>query len=102
MQSEYREAIAGLRGPDGRPSALYQTYLDHQARYEQKVQARDDAVRQARRNPFELQNWPITGRRFQQEIDAAEMQWSVTGFRREVDAALAVVAAHERAAPTEC
>ena len=102
MQEEYRQALALLRDPTGRPSAKYAAYLDHQARYEQKVRARDDAYRKARRNPFELQNWPVNGRHFQQEVDAAQDQWSALGFRAEVDRALAVVAEHERATPTEC
>jgi hypothetical protein len=102
MEDEYRRALSLLRDAAGRPTAKYESYLDHQARYAQKVQVRNDALAKARRNPYELQNWPIAGRRYQEDIEAAETQWSILGFRAEVDKALAVIAERECTTPTEC
>jgi hypothetical protein len=102
MHEDYRQALALLRDAAGRPTATYAAYLEHQAVYEQKAQAYDAAYAKARRNPYELQSWPVTGRPLREARDAAAARWSALGARAEVDRALAVVAEHERTTPTEC
>lgn len=82
-----------LRGADGRPTAKYQAYLDHQAAFLRARRRYEEALAEAQQEPDLLRRWPIHGVAYEKEVRAAHDRWVALGHKAEVEAALAVVEA---------
>ncbi|UTT71288.1 hypothetical protein NMQ03_09500 [Arthrobacter sp. DNA4] len=63
----------------------YKAYTLFKAKYEKQVQSRDKARSAALQNPQLLQQWPLTGRHYQEQIDSAMSDWLVKGFKDEIE-----------------
>ncbi|PPK96143.1 hypothetical protein CLV92_105245 [Kineococcus xinjiangensis] len=79
---------AGLIGPDGTATPRYAQYLAHQRQHQAALAAREEAYARALRDPRALQQWPMTGRAYQDAVDDAFDRWLSLGHKREVEAAL--------------
>ena len=83
-------------GPAHEPSAKYRSYLRLRRAYEAAIRRREEARVDAGRDPKALQQWPITGRTYDREVDSALDQWLTAGHKAEIEAALRVLATHDR------
>lgn len=102
MESSYRQALAQLFTDSNEPTPKYTAYLEHRSAHEDAVRARDEARAATLRDPVALQQWPVTGRRYEERIDAAMDRWLTLGFKTEVEKALARVRAHDEDTGAGC
>jgi hypothetical protein len=93
MKQAYDAATAKLQDKDGNPTPHYQAYLNYQDAYNTKVRSWQRAYAIAFTDPMKLQQWPIQGRSYHEDADAAMDQWVGLGFKNEIDNAIATLAA---------
>lgn len=93
MEPSYENARAILMDKDGNPTPHYQAYMKYQDEYKGKVKALQEAYANALTDPMKLQNWPIEGVSYQNDVDKAIDRWVSLGFKEEIENALATLAA---------
>jgi hypothetical protein len=92
MQQTYEAAQAKVMGQDGNPTPHCQAYMRFEDEYKSKVKARDEAYAAACSDPMRLQNWPIVGRTYADDVDKAMDRWVSLGFKNEIENAIATLA----------
>ena len=92
----YEATQAKLMDKNGNPTPNYQAYMRLEAEYTRTVKARDKAYTAAFTDPKKLQNWPIEGRTYQDDIDKAMDRWVSLGFKFEIEDAIAALKAQGR------
>lgn len=93
LQAAYDAAQAVLADKDDNPTPHYQSYLDREGAYKDKVKAYNRAYANAMTDPTRLQNWPRDGVLYQQDVDEAFDQWMGFGHKVEIEKAIATLAA---------
>jgi hypothetical protein len=93
MQNDYERAQAKLMGSDENPTPHYQAYMRFEKEYRSKVKVRDEAYADALTEPIKLQNWPIVGKSYAEEVDKAMDRWVSLGFKNEIENAIATLKA---------
>ena len=93
LQAAYDAAQALLTDKDDNPTPHYQSYLDREEAYKDKVKAYNRAYANAMTDPTRLQNWPRDGVLYQQDVDEAFDQWTSFGHKEEIEKAIATLAA---------
>jgi|GEM_PF-2542827 len=96
IKQAYEATQAKLTDKDGNPTPHYQAYRRFEDEYNSKVKARDKAYAAAFTDPKKLQNWPIEGRIYQDEVDKAMDRWVSLGFKFEIENAIAALKAQEK------
>lgn len=82
-----------LISDDGKPSPKYQAYLQYARAVAEKERELNEAKLAAGQNLNLLQQWPITGKTYYEELQQAKDQWVVLGHKNEVEQALNVLKA---------
>lgn len=93
IKAAYDKAKAKLMDKDGNPTPHYEAYMRYEDEYKSKVKASNTAYTSAFTDPAKLQMWPIVGKTYQDDIDEAWDRWSSFGFKEEIEAAIATLAA---------
>jgi hypothetical protein len=93
MKKAYQDATAKLMDQDGNPTPHYQAYMQYEEKYKDKVKAFHRAYANAFADPMKLQNWPIDGTSYQDDVNEAIDQWTGFGFKNEIENAIATLAA---------
>lgn len=91
-QQAYNAAQSKVMDQNGNPTPHYQAYLRFENEYKAKVKAQDDAYADALTDPIKLQNWPIVGKFYSDDIDQAMDRWVSLGFKQEIETAIATLA----------
>jgi len=86
-------AIVKLIDKQGNLTPHYQAYLQYENAYKRKVDARNKAHAAALTDPMKLQQWPVDGVIFQDEVDQAWDRWMGLGFKLEIEKAINTLAA---------
>jgi len=89
----YTDVIAKLIDKDGNVTPHYQAYMRYEDVYKSKVEARNKAYSAASTDPMKLQQWPMDGVSYQNDVDAAWDRWIGLGFKLEIEKAIATLAA---------
>lgn len=93
MKAAYDKARAKLVDENGDPTAHYQAYMDREDEYKSKLRAYYRAYAAAFTDPMKLQNWPLEGRLYHDDVDEALDRWTSFGHKEEIENALATLAA---------
>jgi hypothetical protein len=93
LQKAYDDARAVLADKDDNPTPHYQSYMDREDEYKDKVKAYNRAYANAMTDPMKLQNWPRDGVLYQQDVDEAMDRWVGFGHKIEIEQAIATLAA---------
>jgi hypothetical protein len=93
MKKAYADAQAKLQDENGDPTRHYQAYMEYEDAYKSKVRAFHKAYADAFTDPMKLQNWPINGTTYQDDVDEAWDRWTGLGHKEEIETAIATLAA---------
>lgn len=93
LKQAYENAQAKLMDKDGNPTPHYQAYMQYEDEYKSKLRAWQRAYSNAFTDPMKLQNWPIEGVSYQDDVDEAMDRWMGFGFKEEIENAIAILAA---------
>ncbi|PPK96142.1 hypothetical protein CLV92_105244 [Kineococcus xinjiangensis] len=93
LQAEYDKAQAVLMDTEGEITRKYERYLEYQDEYRGKVRAYNKAYANAFTDPRKLQQWPMEGKLYKDEVDEALDRWESFGHRQTIENAMAILAA---------
>lgn len=93
IKKAVEDAKALLMDKDGNPTPKFEAYNKYRDEYTSKVNIRNRQYANAFSNPMQLQQWPIQGKVFQDDVDYAWDQWQGFGFKVEVEKAMNTLAA---------
>ncbi len=88
LQTLYDNAKSILVDKDGNPTQAYKNYLVYQKQWQDKNDAYQNAMMQARASPLSYQNWPIEGTKYSGDIEMAMNNWVALGSKNEIESAL--------------
>ena len=91
MQQAYATARAVLQDVNGDPTPHFNIYKQYEEAYNSKVKAYQRAYADAFTSPAKLQNWPIDGVSYQNDVTDAANDWSSLGFKIEIETAMATL-----------
>lgn len=93
LKAAYEAAQAKLMDNNGNVTPHYQSYMQYEEEYKNKVRTWHRAYASAFTDPMKLQNWPIDGKLYHDDADEALDRWVGLGFKEEIENALATLAA---------
>jgi hypothetical protein len=93
MKRAYDDAKAKLMDKDGNATPHYEAYMQYEDAYKSKVKARNKAYADAFTDPMKLQQWPINGVPYQDDVEEAWDRWTGLGFKEEIEKAINTLAA---------
>ncbi len=86
-------AIAKLIASDGTLTPHFQAYTKYEQAYKDRLEARDKAYSAALGDAMKLQQWPMDGVSYQEDVDTAWDRWMALGFKIEIEKAIAALVA---------
>ena len=88
--------ITKLITNDGTLTPQFQAYTKYEQAYKDKLEARDKAYSAALSDAMKLQQWPMDGVAYQEDVDTAWNRWMGLGFKIEIEKAIAALSAQGR------
>ena len=68
----------------------YKAYMKYQEEYKNAVAANHAAFLEAQSNPLKFRTWPIIGKDYSDDVDAARAKWQTLGYKKEIDEILGI------------
>ncbi|MBO9619423.1 MAG: hypothetical protein J7539_10350 [Niabella sp.] len=93
IKQSIADAQAKIMDKDGNPTPHYNNYLQYQGVYHDAVKALNKAYASAVSDPKKLETWPVLGKSYQDDVNAAWDQWQGFGFKAEIETATNLLAA---------
>lgn len=93
IKAIYADSAAKVIDKDGNATPHFEAYMQYEDVYKSKVEARDKAYSAASTDPMKLQQWPVDGVSYSNEVDKAWDKWIVRGFKVEIEKAITTLAA---------
>ena len=93
LKKAYDDAKALLVDADDNPTKHYESYMERQEDYHDKVKEWHRAYSNAFADPMKLQNWPSEGKSYEDDANDAMDKWIALGHKEEIDKAIATLAA---------
>ena len=85
--------ITKLIASDGTPTPHFQAYMKYEQAHKDRLGARDKAYSAALLDATKLQQWPMDGVAYQEDVDTAWNRWMALGFKIEIERAIAALVA---------
>src|SRR5690349_17983846 len=93
VKDSYEKARRLLLNDNNQPTDYYRAYLNYQKAYQEKKMILENAQTSAMSDPKKLQNWPIAGVHYAQEVNQAWDNWVALGYKQTVEQAIALLKA---------
>jgi hypothetical protein len=93
MKKAYEDATAVLMDKDGNATPHYESYMEYEEKWKDKVKAWHRAWGNAITDPMKLETFPVDGVQYQDDADEAMDRWVGLGHKEEIEKAIATLAA---------
>lgn len=93
LQRAYDHAHTVLQNLDGSSTVHFKAYQDYEDKYNTKVKTYNKAHADYFTDPLKLQNWPIDGVQYDNDVKEAKQNWEDFGYKNEIEDARSTLAA---------